>query len=189
MANSTPTARYGPPCTPPETDQACRLTVPLTLTMAPACRLQTTLLTQTLRVYHGCGSHCLQRLQGSASRDSPHGASLPAEKHEQQGIFTACQTKTQADAGGSALAVQVVDNWANFQQYGLGPPVGLLRADAHLPPLRECSQGFLDAIVCDPPYGVRAGGRRSISGAENGVLSKAGHKGLEVRGATGKTWL
>ena len=85
--------------------------------------------------------------------------------------------------------MQVVDNWANFQQYGLSPPVGLLRADAHFPPFRECSRGFLDAIVCDPPYGVRAGGRRSISAAENGVLSKAGHQGLEVRGATGKSRL
>jgi tRNA (guanine10-N2)-methyltransferase len=29
------------------------------------------------------------------------------------------------------------DNWSNFQSYGLPPPVGLLRADAHRPPFRD----------------------------------------------------
>lgn len=30
-----------------------------------------------------------------------------------------------------------VDVWSNFKSYGLVPPVGLLRADAHRPPFRD----------------------------------------------------
>ena len=62
--------------------------------------------------------------------------------------------------------LQVLDNWTNFRQYGLPPPAGLLRMDAHTPAYRLLPQGFLDAVVCDPPYGVRAGGRRSLSEKE-----------------------
>ncbi|EPS68017.1 hypothetical protein M569_06748 [Genlisea aurea] len=51
--------------------------------------------------------------------------------------------------------------WSNFEQYGLPPPVALLRADNNLPPWRSGLKEVLDAIICDPPYGVRAGGRKS----------------------------
>lgn len=47
-----------------------------------------------------------------------------------------------------------VDVWSNFAAYGLQPPVGLLRADSHRPAFRPGLQEILDAIVCDPPYGV-----------------------------------
>ncbi|CAL1385494.1 unnamed protein product [Linum trigynum] len=51
--------------------------------------------------------------------------------------------------------------WSNFKQYGLPAPVGLLRADNNLPPWRPGLKEVFDAIICDPPYGVRAGGRKS----------------------------
>ncbi|KAM3692421.1 hypothetical protein ACB094_08G085400 [Castanea mollissima] len=51
--------------------------------------------------------------------------------------------------------------WSNFKQYGLPMPVGLLRADNNLPPWRPGLKEIFDAIICDPPYGVRAGGRKS----------------------------
>ncbi|KAL5787677.1 hypothetical protein ACOSP7_004626 [Xanthoceras sorbifolium] len=51
--------------------------------------------------------------------------------------------------------------WSNFKQYGLPAPVGLLRADNNLPPWRPALKEVFDAIICDPPYGVRAGGRKS----------------------------
>ncbi|KAJ0101486.1 hypothetical protein Patl1_05381 [Pistacia atlantica] len=51
--------------------------------------------------------------------------------------------------------------WSNFKQYGLPMPVGLLRADNNLPPWRPGLKEVFDAIICDPPYGVRAGGRKS----------------------------
>lgn len=51
--------------------------------------------------------------------------------------------------------------WSNFKQYGLEMPVGLLRADNNLPPWRPGLKEVFDAIICDPPYGVRAGGRKS----------------------------
>ena len=54
-----------------------------------------------------------------------------------------------------------LDVWSNFRAYGLPLPAGLLRMDAHLSPLRSDLGGLLHAIICDPPYGVRAGGRKS----------------------------
>lgn len=50
--------------------------------------------------------------------------------------------------------------YSNFRDYGLSDPVGLLRADAANPPWRRGAQGFVDVILSDPPYGVRAGGRK-----------------------------
>lgn len=51
--------------------------------------------------------------------------------------------------------------WSNFKQYGLSMPISLLRADNNLPPWRPGLKEVFDAIICDPPYGVRAGGRKS----------------------------
>ncbi|KAF3653272.1 putative glycine-rich RNA-binding protein 7-like isoform X1 [Capsicum annuum] len=51
--------------------------------------------------------------------------------------------------------------WSNFKQYGLPMPIALLRADNNLPLCRLGLKEVFDAIVCDPPYGVRAGGRNS----------------------------
>jgi tRNA G10 N-methylase Trm11 len=52
--------------------------------------------------------------------------------------------------------------YSNFRDYKLPDPAGLLRIDAHNPPWRSLPAGFLDAILCDPPYGVRAGGRKMV---------------------------
>ncbi|VFQ59074.1 unnamed protein product [Cuscuta campestris] len=51
--------------------------------------------------------------------------------------------------------------WSNFKQYGLPSPISLIRADNGLPPWRKGLKEVFDAIICDPPYGVRAGGRKS----------------------------
>jgi tRNA (guanine10-N2)-methyltransferase len=51
--------------------------------------------------------------------------------------------------------------WSNFKQYNLAPPLGLFRADNNMPPWRNNVSEIFDAIICDPPYGVRAGGRKS----------------------------
>lgn len=48
----------------------------------------------------------------------------------------------------------------NFRQYGLPPPE-LIRADNSRSPLVTRCHGFFDAVVCDPPYGIRAGARKS----------------------------
>ncbi|KAG2422078.1 hypothetical protein HYH02_015518, partial [Chlamydomonas schloesseri] len=50
---------------------------------------------------------------------------------------------------------------SNFTQYGLPQPVGLIRLDTHKHPLRPDLQEVLHAIIGDPPYGVRAGGKKS----------------------------
>lgn len=64
------------------------------------------------------------------------------------------------------------DMWDNFDEYGLHHPLGILRGDNSMPPLRACSSGWFDAIVTDPPYGVRAGGRKAGGRrrAEDGTL-------------------
>ncbi|GLE07906.1 hypothetical protein PINS_up018735 [Pythium insidiosum] len=49
---------------------------------------------------------------------------------------------------------------SNFEQYGLPLPE-LVRADNSLNPLVTRCRGFFDAVVCDPPYGIRAGARKS----------------------------
>ncbi|KAI8466404.1 MAG: tRNA guanosine-2'-O-methyltransferase [Monoraphidium minutum] len=56
---------------------------------------------------------------------------------------------------------EAADNFSNFRQYGLTWPAGLLRMDASRPPFRPGLTEVFDAIVADPPYGVRAGGRKS----------------------------
>ncbi|KAL0027841.1 hypothetical protein WJX77_009882 [Trebouxia sp. C0004] len=55
------------------------------------------------------------------------------------------------------------DVWDNFRDYNLMSPVGLMRADSHRPPFRANLQDMFDAIICDPPYGVRAGGKKSVA--------------------------
>uniref|UniRef100_A0A0D9YTM9 tRNA (guanine(10)-N(2))-methyltransferase n=1 Tax=Oryza glumipatula TaxID=40148 RepID=A0A0D9YTM9_9ORYZ len=51
--------------------------------------------------------------------------------------------------------------WSNFEQYKLPEPLCILRADNNVPPWRPGLKEVFDAIICDPPYGVRAGGRKS----------------------------
>lgn len=48
---------------------------------------------------------------------------------------------------------QVADNWANFEDYGLPRPAGLIRADAHRPPFRDDLQevGPLMSRPADAP--------------------------------------
>ncbi|KAG2487107.1 hypothetical protein HYH03_014220 [Edaphochlamys debaryana] len=58
--------------------------------------------------------------------------------------------------GGQRLTIR-----SNFQQYGLPQPVDLIRMDAHRHPLRPGLQEVLHCIIGDPPYGVRAGGKKS----------------------------
>lgn len=59
--------------------------------------------------------------------------------------------------GQDAARVNVV---SNFKQYGLPLPE-LVRGDNSRSPLVERSAGLFDAVVCDPPYGIRAGARKS----------------------------
>eukprot|EP00887_Chlorella_sp_A99_P004084 scaffold23.g4084.t1 len=64
-------------------------------------------------------------------------------------------------------AGRAVNVWTNFADAGLEvggavvSPVGLVRCDLHRPPFRRGAEAWVDAIICDPPYGVRAGGRKS----------------------------
>lgn len=58
--------------------------------------------------------------------------------------------------------------YSNFRQYGLEPPE-LVRSDnalMHNGHFRALASPLYDAVVCDPPYGIRAGARRSGSRRE-----------------------
>lgn len=78
-----------------------------------------------------------------------------------------------------------VNVWSNFEQYKLQKPVGLLRADAARPPWRNDLEEVFDAIVCDPPYGFRAGGRRGVSFSDLDRRSQA-QGGTEERDEGGQ---
>ena len=57
-----------------------------------------------------------------------------------------------------------VTTWSNFDDAALQRPLALLRADLAAPPFRRGLHSWAHALVCDPPYGVRAGGRKSGRG-------------------------
>lgn len=59
----------------------------------------------------------------------------------------------------SGRQVGVADN---FEQYGLQQPLALLRMDMHTHALRAGLEEVYDAVIGDPPYGVRAGGRKTV---------------------------
>lgn len=48
---------------------------------------------------------------------------------------------------------------SNFKQYDLTPPIGLMRADVLHAPIGRGLKGWFDAVVCDPPYGIKEGTR------------------------------
>jgi tRNA (guanine10-N2)-methyltransferase len=54
-------------------------------------------------------------------------------------------------------AISAVDN---FVQYKIAKPE-LICSDMSVNMFRRNGKGFVDAILCDPPYGVRAGARKS----------------------------
>lgn len=56
------------------------------------------------------------------------------------------------------------DVFTNFANYGFALPE-ILRADSSKPPWKQCPA--FDAIVCDPPYGVRARSRTAGSKTSN----------------------
>ncbi|MEW5314331.1 MAG: hypothetical protein WDW38_005839 [Sanguina aurantia] len=63
---------------------------------------------------------------------------------------------------------QPLNIYSNFRQYGFKAPAALVRMDLHSNPLRPGLGEVFDSVVCDPPYGVRAGGRKS--NANEGML-------------------
>eukprot|EP01018_Ginkgo_biloba_P002321 Gb_29669 [translate_table: standard] len=50
--------------------------------------------------------------------------------------------------------------WSNFKQYNLPMPISLIRENNYFPPWHPDLEEVFDTIICDPPYGVRAGGRK-----------------------------
>mmetsp|Transcript_40151 Transcript_40151/g.89077 ORF Transcript_40151/g.89077 Transcript_40151/m.89077 type:complete len:494 (+) Transcript_40151:82-1563(+) len=75
------------------------------------------------------------------------------------------------DSGG-----RQVDLYSNFEQYNLtGRLGGLLRLDLHTCPFRPGIEEIFHAIVGDPPYGVRAGGRKSVPKPEVEIRDRSTH--------------
>lgn len=61
--------------------------------------------------------------------------------------------------------------WENFTKYGLQKPE-IIRMDNHLfdRHYSEVFRNFFDAIVTDPPYGIRAGAKKSGRSAARGPV-------------------
>ncbi|KAJ1490434.1 hypothetical protein T484DRAFT_1777129 [Baffinella frigidus] len=58
-----------------------------------------------------------------------------------------------------SLATVEIGPGSNFLQYGLTPPLDFVRCDNANPVWKIAA--MFDAIICDPPYGVRAGARKT----------------------------
>jgi len=74
------------------------------------------------------------------------------------------------DSKGRPVNVQT-----NFEDYGLNLPVGLIRADLDRNPFKSGLESVFDAILADPPYGVRAGGRKSLAKADLLIRDRKTH--------------
>lgn len=68
-----------------------------------------------------------------------------------------------------------VNVWTNFKDYNLASPVGLVRADIDRNPFRAGLTDMFDVILADPPYGVRAGGRKSKSDPNSKITDRDTH--------------
>ncbi|KAG1369992.1 tRNA (guanine(10)-N2)-methyltransferase [Cocos nucifera] len=62
---------------------------------------------------------------------------------------------------GTGSILVAAAHFGAMTMYNLPMPISLLRADNNLPPWHPGLREVFDAIICDPPYGVRAGGRKS----------------------------
>lgn len=65
----------------------------------------------------------------------------------------------RATAGEDGAEADERHIFTNFLQYELPTPE-IVICDTAVPPWRNCSSGWLDCIVTDPPYGVRAGAKK-----------------------------
>eukprot|EP01031_Cornospumella_fuschlensis_P024939 gene24939-30132_t len=77
---------------------------------------------------------------------------------------------------------------AVFAQYNLPVPE-LVRMDAHIPPTYPHDQSVYDAIITDPPYGIRAGARKS--GRRGGCKIDPEMRGegkADAQGEKGEGW-
>ena len=68
--------------------------------------------------------------------------------------------RQRAEVAAAPDAKVAVSPWVNFRDTSLTPPIGLLQGDATRLPFRDGVAGMLDAIVTDPPYGVRERSRK-----------------------------
>lgn len=68
---------------------------------------------------------------------------------------------------------------SNFHQYGLTEPIGILRADVMNSPIRHKRGGWFDAVVCDPPYGIKEGTRVFREDAIDAGLEGNHYQGTE----------
>lgn len=81
------------------------------------------------------------------------------------GIMVACKARGAHVVGGDINILTLrgkgkgADIEANFQQYALQGPLGLLRADVLNRAVGRGKIGWFDALVCDPPYGIKEGMR------------------------------
>lgn len=69
------------------------------------------------------------------------------------------------------------DIFTNFKNYGFLDPE-IVRCDNSRSSYRTSE--FFDALVCDPPYGVRAGSKKAKKGGNNTIISTDNYHGSRV---------
>ncbi|KAG8061196.1 hypothetical protein GUJ93_ZPchr0003g16917 [Zizania palustris] len=182
VAYSTPSARLPasrwppprpPPASPPLGDRLRALRLPPRLPVAasvpPGGRLR------TLRLVDSSAPSASRWLPprlpvvASASSGQARPGKLVYDPFVGTGSILVAAAHYGAMTMGADIDIRVVldghgpdcNIWSNFEQYKLPEPLCVLRADNNVPPWRSGLKEIFDAIICDPPYGVRAGGRKS----------------------------
>eukprot|EP00929_Paragymnodinium_shiwhaense_P068886 TRINITY_DN34735_c0_g1_i1.p1 TRINITY_DN34735_c0_g1~~TRINITY_DN34735_c0_g1_i1.p1 ORF type:complete len:654 (-),score=116.65 TRINITY_DN34735_c0_g1_i1:69-2030(-) len=91
-----------------------------------------------------------------ATASKPGGKMSNSERRKQRKEEKARQLEENPEMAQDA---NIRDIFTNFYQYDLAKPE-IVVCDSSSRPWRRTSQGWLDCIVTDPPYGVRAGTRK-----------------------------
>ncbi|KAG8060784.1 hypothetical protein GUJ93_ZPchr0002g24809 [Zizania palustris] len=158
-----PASRWPPPHPPPG-GLLRALRLPVAASTPPGGRL---------RVLRGCGTP-RRRMDAEmaflmANQGLAHPGKLVYDPFVGTGSILVAAAHYGAMTMGADIDIRVVldghgpdcNIWSNFEQYKLLEPLCVLRADNNVPPWRSGLKEIFDAIICDPPYGVRAGGRKS----------------------------
>lgn len=80
------------------------------------------------------------------------------------------ETRPERSRGRTGAAEPLRDIFTNFLQYEMRSPEVVV-CDNSRPPWRQVDTGWCDAIVTDPPYGVRAGSKKQGRNPDQGPVN------------------
>lgn len=84
-----------------------------------------------------------------------------------------------------AFGDTLASTWSNFRTLDLSPPLSLVRLDMANRPIRERAfESLFDSVLTDPPYGLRAGGRKTGHPGERNFINRAGRNNKKAGGVS-----